>query len=638
MATVIDSLIVQLGLDPSEFEKGANIVVVQMGNLDKNADRTQKNLQRNGKKGAEFFGEMQKAAIKFFAVLTAGRGLVNFIQQTISGGANLDRMAQNLNTSADSLNRWGQAVKQSGGTAEGFTATMQGLSQAMTEQQQGGSGISKYLADLGVSLVDDTGKAKKLETLLLDIGEGVQRRIPNRPDQVNIMRQMGIDEGTINLLLRGRKEAEALIAAQSAYSKDDSKKAREAEEKWLAAQEKINKLMRDLVYVMLPLATSLVDSLSKAFKEMQPTLTTMANGFTALNETTGGWLGNILMALAALRIIAGLGIIGGGAKVAGVAAGVAGGAVGSVAGTAVALKGDTGPDDQKTAPLKARVDQGDRAAAMELARIQLDNRFWNVLRGKKASEEEVKEHALKLLGSKGREISGKIDEPAEKSVKNIIRENKPQSNIASPADSVKDEIAKLPPEKIAEAEKRNNLPPGIISSVIKQETGGRKEFIENPEKYHYEKNAEGKRVAPHTGKVSTAFGPFGILESTAKDPGYGVKPLQDKSLNEQLRFASEYLAARIKKAGSVSGGVSGYGEGEASKYAAQVQERIPNLSNAGVMSGIQMPSSNEQQTASDSSSMISIGEINIQTAATDARGIAQDIRRELMAQSNYGQR
>lgn len=127
-------------------------------------------------------------------------------------------------------------------------------------------------------------------------------------------------------------------------------------------------------------------------------------------------------------------------------------------------------------------------------------------------------------------------------------------------------------DKLSGAEKRNGLPAGLLRSIIKQETGGSEDYITDPSKYHYAANAEGKRIAGHTGKVSTAFGPFGILESTGSKPGYGVAPLQNKTIDEQIRFASDYVAARKRSAGSLEAGLAGYGEG--SKYSKQVMGRL----------------------------------------------------------------
>lgn len=131
-----------------------------------------------------------------------------------------------------------------------------------------------------------------------------------------------------------------------------------------------------------------------------------------------------------------------------------------------------------------------------------------------------------------------------------------------------------------EEDKYHDRPMGTMRSVFLQEVGGNiQKYLENPEQYHYPLNSEGKRIAGHTGKVSTAFGPFGILESTAADPGYGVVPLKDKGIAEQIRFASDYLQARIKQGGSLEAGLAGYGEG--SKYAQQVLARLEGKDSEG---------------------------------------------------------
>lgn len=121
-------------------------------------------------------------------------------------------------------------------------------------------------------------------------------------------------------------------------------------------------------------------------------------------------------------------------------------------------------------------------------------------------------------------------------------------------------------------EKRLGLPSGLLGSIRKQETGGKQSYLDDPGKYHYALNEQGRRIAGHTGKESTAFGPYGLLESTAKKPGYGVAPLSDKSIEEQVRFAADYVAGRIKSAGSLEKGIGGYGEG--AKYANQVLGRL----------------------------------------------------------------
>lgn len=119
-----------------------------------------------------------------------------------------------------------------------------------------------------------------------------------------------------------------------------------------------------------------------------------------------------------------------------------------------------------------------------------------------------------------------------------------------------------------DAEKKYGLPEGILGSIRQQETGGKQDYIDDPSKAHYPTG----RTA--TGVKSSAFGPYGILESTAKQPGYNTTPLVNKSLESQVEFAAQYLTGRTKSAGSLEAGLAGYGEG--AKYANQVLRRNGN--------------------------------------------------------------
>lgn len=122
------------------------------------------------------------------------------------------------------------------------------------------------------------------------------------------------------------------------------------------------------------------------------------------------------------------------------------------------------------------------------------------------------------------------------------------------------------------AEQKYGLPSGLLGSIRQQETGGQKAYLEDPTKPHYPTGYT------KDGVKSSAFGPYGILESTGKQPGYGTQPLTDKSLQAQVDFAASYVAGRTKHAGSLEAGLAGYGEG--SKYANQVLSRIGDTSMA----------------------------------------------------------
>ena len=416
--------------------------------------------------------------------------------------------------------------------------------------------MAMLLRTLNVGAADASGKAKPILQLLRDIGDAMEGKNWANSDKFNLLTGAGFDEGTINLLMRGRQEREKLLASQKEYTDADARAAREAQEKWEQVKLNIERTTQTLVIKLLPALERLANGMVKFAEVAVPVLATMVEGFVSLNEATDGWLVTLGLALVALKGVRGLlgavGLGGGGAAAGGAAAAAGGGLMakllgilkfGGVAGALGYSKGlNTGED-------------------AELARHRAANPTFN---GGAA----------------------------------------PSYDMAN---------------KLATAEKANGLPAGLLSSIMQQEIGGRKEFIEDPSKYHYEKDASGKRK-------SSAFGPFGILDSTANKPGYGVKPLADKSIDEQIRFAAQYAAARINQAGSVSGGLAGYGEG--SKYASQVMSRLPG----GVMSGV---SANGVGAGAQSKS-ISVGQVNVYTQATDANGIARDIGSALVSQADTG--
>ena len=107
-------------------------------------------------------------------------------------------------------------------------------------------------------------------------------------------------------------------------------------------------------------------------------------------------------------------------------------------------------------------------------------------------------------------------------------------------------------------DKRAGLPAGTTYGIVKTETGFQDRFIDDPSAAHYQ--------GPNP--KSSAAGLGGILKATAAKPGYGVTPLKDWSVPEQLRFIADYASARIKQSGSVEAGLAGYGEGKS--YAQKV--------------------------------------------------------------------
>lgn len=294
MATVIDQLVVKLSLDDVEFQKGEKRVAAGLIDTKKKTETVGKNIAADGKKGAEFFGQLEKAALKFFAVLTTGRGLADFTRTVIGTGAQLDRVSARMGISADTLSRWQGAVRQSGGTAEGFLATIQGLSQEMTNLAvTGQSPISKWLGFLGVSLRDTDGKIKTTEKLLADLLDAANTKIADPSQRFNILKEIGIDEGTINLGMKGKAERERLLDAQTAYSDKDAESARKAQERWEGVQLRIERITQKLVIDLIPAFERLSDKMEELANTSVPVLREIFDWIDKIDKITSKWTRSI---------------------------------------------------------------------------------------------------------------------------------------------------------------------------------------------------------------------------------------------------------------------------------------------------------------------------------------------------------
>lgn len=363
---IIDELVVKLGLDASGFKKGEKEVSQGLDNTRKKAEKTSKDLEHSGKQGSEFFGQMQKAAIKFFAVLASARALTTFVSNTISMGANLSRVSRNLGVSANDLAKWGNAVNQSGGSMEEFLGTMQGISQQMTEiQMNGESAMTPLLNFLNVGISDAAGKAKDELQLILDIAEGLEKRGDmSRADKYNFLLRSGFDAGTANIILKGRKEAEAFVSKQVGMSDEMAKKLEQQEQRWEAVKQKVQDLGIQLFEKVLPAIESMSETLDGIFNS--PGASKLAENFGKMADFAG--------------------------RIKDAAVGAAQGYERMLDKMGLLNKDASGNTE---AQLIQRAKAGDKEAARSLAKMQLENSWWHKLKGG-YTEQDLQERIKQL--------------------------------------------------------------------------------------------------------------------------------------------------------------------------------------------------------------------------------------------------
>ena len=200
MATVIDSLIVTLGLDDSKFKGGQERADAGVASLKKGAEDTEKSFAKSGKQVAGFL-----------ALLGGTAAIKHFVTDLTESNAALGRLSLNLGMSTDAVSALSNAADAAGGSAGGMQGALDMLSKAQTSLQlTGQSGLVPYFSALGVAMSDVHGKARPVDDMMRDLVRSFEKMDRTKAHNMGVM--MGFDEGSLQLMLKGTAAYDARIA------------------------------------------------------------------------------------------------------------------------------------------------------------------------------------------------------------------------------------------------------------------------------------------------------------------------------------------------------------------------------------------------------------------------------------------
>ena len=125
MPTVIDSLIVTLGLDPSNFEKGQKKQAEAWLKTRDGFRQGGKEIEDSSKKAAETVNLITRRVLELFAVVTGSQALSEFVRKITNADASLGRFASSLGESPQRIAAWENAAERFGGSADATASTLE---------------------------------------------------------------------------------------------------------------------------------------------------------------------------------------------------------------------------------------------------------------------------------------------------------------------------------------------------------------------------------------------------------------------------------------------------------------------------------------------------------------------------------
>lgn len=328
MATIIDALVVTLGLDATGFKKGQKDVKGGLDDTRKQSEQVAKDMEAAGKRAASFFGSIRTELLALVGVTLSVQGFKNFITGMTDNLQQLAVNSQSLDMSAKSLDGWQRAAEAAGSSAEKITGTLSGFQNVLTQIRTGGGQDNPLFAALS-SFAGATGANFDYQN---DNSEEVMRKIADNWGKLSkdAQRRFGgmfnFDNQTQQALTNGNLVTDAdRFTKMSHATEDATRKAQEFNRRLAEMKQNFSAASQVLYEALIPYVEKLIPLIEKVGiwitehgPEIQKFFSDTSNEISQVVDAVGGWQ-NALEILAAfvagswaLKMLSGISKVRGG--------------------------------------------------------------------------------------------------------------------------------------------------------------------------------------------------------------------------------------------------------------------------------------------------------------------------------------
>ncbi|HBT2189533.1 TPA: lytic transglycosylase domain-containing protein [Klebsiella pneumoniae] len=254
-ATVIDALLVTLGLDTSQFRKGQQEVSDDLKKQREDAKNTAKEMAEQGKKAASFFSSIKTELLALTGVTVTAGGLMSFVKSTTSGLMELSIQSKALGLSARELDGWSKSAEAAGSSAEKISASLQGFQGAIQGARVGdySSSIFGGLAQLNALTGQNFDVWGQDASSLAKTSLDALRKISDP----NLRRQVGLSLGFDDATLQRNQEGKFLpdvdrLTKSSGITDASTKGAKEFTAAWAELGQNLDTVKNQIYVGLIP--------------------------------------------------------------------------------------------------------------------------------------------------------------------------------------------------------------------------------------------------------------------------------------------------------------------------------------------------------------------------------------------------
>ena len=324
MATVIDALIVTLGLDSSKFKQGTKEVGEGLKDTRNKADQAAKDMEAAGKRAASFFGSIRTELLALVGVTLSAAGVKTFITSMTNDLMRLGIESKALDMSAKSLEGWERAAAAAGSTAERMSTTLGTFQRALTNYRTGGAQDDPMFGALA-NFGSATGANFNFDK---DNSEAIMRKIAQNWNKLSedAKRRFGSMFGFDNAMQQGLSSGQLVADANhfTSISKatdeatkkalDFNRRLQEMKQNFSAAAQVLYEALIPYIEKLIPVIEKIGIWIANHGPEIERFFTNAATKANELADAVGGWENVLkgLLVFVAGRWLAGiLGALGG---------------------------------------------------------------------------------------------------------------------------------------------------------------------------------------------------------------------------------------------------------------------------------------------------------------------------------------
>lgn len=274
MPTVIDSLIVEVGLDPKKFNQGQKDAIKSFTDAKDAAKRVGDDIEGIGKRSSEFLAVLQTRLLGVTSLIVGGLGIDHLVGQMIKQDEATGRLAYTLGTSTKELDKWRNAAYIAGGSSQGITNFIVGLNDEWGKlAATGQSSLIPFFQGLQVPIADSNNHLRSFEDVIKDVSDKVSKMNPQLARFW--LKSIGADEDTINLLIRGRGALEDYLAAGEKFgtlAPKQAEAARKLGESYRTLSVALTEFSRTVLTALTPAIVKIEDFFAKSINDRNRTI------------------------------------------------------------------------------------------------------------------------------------------------------------------------------------------------------------------------------------------------------------------------------------------------------------------------------------------------------------------------------